>query len=251
MRQLHIKEDREKKTKMSNENLFSYFKKRIDAYPDKELLCTGDNESRSYADIDRGSAKIARLLTRAGAKRGDRISVQVEKSTTALELYLACLRAGFVFHPLNTGYQAGELDFFISDAEPTVVICDPGKEAFFNSAKTTTQVKTVFTLSAEETGSLADACKDLDGDFGVVDSSGDDLAALLYSSGTTGVPKGIMLTHGNLVRNTESLIDAWEFTERDRLLHALPIFHVHGLFVAIGCVMMSAANMRWLPGYNA
>ena len=232
-------------------NLYAHFREQFVNHADDELLCTEQDQSYSYREIDERSAQFARFLTDLGASPGDRISVQVEKSTTALELYLACLRAGFVFHPLNTGYQAGELDFFISDAEPTVVICDPGKEAFFNSAKTTTQVKTVFTLSADETGSLADACKDLDGDFGVVDSSGDDLAALLYSSGTTGVPKGIMLTHGNLVRNTESLIDAWEFTERDRLLHALPIFHVHGLFVAIGCVMMSAANMRWLPGYNA
>jgi malonyl-CoA/methylmalonyl-CoA synthetase len=236
---------------MSNANLFSHFKRQIDDLPDKELLCTGDNQSRSYRDVDRGSAKIAQLLTDAGMKPRDRVSVQVEKSTTALELYLACLRAGFVFHPLNTGYQSSELEFFIGDAEPTVVICDPEKEAFFNSLAGSTTVQSVYTLSSMETGSLPDACGDFDGDFDVADSAADDLAALLYSSGTTGVPKGIMLTHGNLVRNTESLVDAWEFTDTDRLLHALPIFHVHGLFVAIGCVMMSGANMRWLTSYDA
>jgi len=160
---------------------------------------------------------------------------------------MACLRAGFVFHPLNSSYQPNELEFFIGDAEPTVVVCSPEKLSIYESLA----VNHVFTLAADASGSLAEQSANVQAEFGVVDSAAGDLAALLYSSGTTGVPKGIMLTHQNLVSNTESLVSAWEFSAADRLLHALPIFHVHGLFVAIGCVMMSGASMRWLEKFDA
>ncbi|MFQ5983809.1 MAG: AMP-binding protein, partial [Woeseiaceae bacterium] len=170
-----------------------------------------------------------------------------EKSPEALSVYLASLRAGFVFHPLNTAFQAKELEYFLGDAEPAVVICDPAKEA---TIRELAQAHVV-TLDADGQGSLIAASASASEGFATVPSSGDDLAALLYSSGTTGISKGIMLTHGNLLSNTEALVSAWGFTEDDRLLHALPIFHVHGLFVAIGCVLLSGASMRWLAAYDA
>jgi len=238
---------------MSNEdlNLYSHFRRQMAGHADKELLCTSDGRSYSYADIDALSARLARLLTDLGNAPGDRVSVQVEKSPESLALYLACLRGGFVFHPLNMAYTARELEYFLNNAEPAVVVCDPKNEASLKGIADAAGIRFVFTLDGDGDGSLLDRAADKSTDFAVVERSADDLAALLYSSGTTGLPKGIMLTHANLLRNTEALVSAWGFTQADRLLHALPIFHVHGLFVAIGCVMLSGASMRWLPAYNA
>lgn len=234
----------------TNYNLYAHFHEQVRIRGSSELLCTADGLSFSYEDVDRESSRLAQFLTDSGAAVGDRITVQVEKSPQALCLYLACLRGGFVFHPLNTGYKAQELAYFIEDAEPRVIVCDPANESLFNSLLRD-RPGHVYTLSPDGTGSLADAARDAEADFDIVTSGENDLAALLYSSGTTGVPKGIMLTHQNLLNNTRSLVLAWEFTASDRLLHALPIFHVHGLFVALGCVMLSGASMRWLPAYNA
>ena len=238
---------------MSNEdlNLYSHFRRQIDRHADKELLCTSDGRSYSYADIDALSARLARLLTDLGNAPGDRVSVQVEKTPESLALYLACLRGGFVFHPLNMAYTARELEYFLHNAEPAVVVCDPKNEASLKGIADAAGTRFIFTLDGDGDGSLIDRAIGKSTDFAVVERTADDLAALLYSSGTTGLPKGIMLTHANLLRNTEALVSAWGFTEADRLLHALPIFHVHGLFVAIGCVMLSGASMRWLPAYNA
>jgi malonyl-CoA/methylmalonyl-CoA synthetase len=236
---------------MQSANLYGSFAAQVTAHADKELLQTVDGASFSYADIDSGAARLARCLSESGVRPSDRVSVQVEKSPQALCLYLACLRGGFVFHPLNTAYRDQELDYFMRDAEPTAVVCDPGREAFYRKIADDVNIAAVFTLDAAGAGSLSDASGDMEADFGIEASAPDDVAALLYSSGTTGVPKGIMLTHRNLVSNTESLVSAWGFSAGDRLLHALPIFHVHGLFVAIGCVMMSGASMRWLAKFDA
>jgi malonyl-CoA/methylmalonyl-CoA synthetase len=223
-------------------NLFSHFQKQFRARADKELLCTEKNDSYSYADVDRASARMAISLRDAGVKPGDRISAQVEKSPDALFLYLACLRAGFVYHPLNPAFQTEELKFFLNDAEPKVIVCDAENESIVRALADTTVVLTLSSLASIGKGSEH---------FESVRLDADDLAALLYSSGTTSVPKGIMLTHGNLLSNAEALVDAWEFSEDDRLLHALPVYHVHGLFVAINCVLLSGASMRWLPRFNA
>jgi malonyl-CoA/methylmalonyl-CoA synthetase len=177
--------------------------------------------------------------------------VQVEKSPQSLCLYLACLRAGLVFHPLNMGYKSGELEYFLGNAEPAVVICDARNEDTVRPIADTVGIDHLLTLNADGRGTLADDADGLPADFTTLHRDEDDLAALLYSSGTTGVPKGIMLTHSNLLRNTEALVEAWGFTEADRLLHALPIFHVHGLFVAIGCALLSGGSMRWLSAYDA
>jgi malonyl-CoA/methylmalonyl-CoA synthetase len=231
-------------------NLYTHFQSQFAAHADKELLCTCTNESYRYADIDRQSARLANFLSKAGVNAGDRISVQVEKSPQALCLYLACLRGGFVFHPLNPAFQASELEYFLNDAEPAAIVCDPARESMMHTLAASAHVGRLYTLDADGRGSLIEQSESASDDFLTTPRERDDLAALLYSSGTTGVPKGIMLTHGNLLSNTEALVEAWGFTEHDRLLHALPIFHVHGLFVATGCVMWSGAGMRWLASYR-
>lgn len=231
-------------------NLYNHFRSQIEGHADDELLCTGDGRSYTYADIDNRSASIASFLAGLGIEAGDRISVQVDKSPETLCLYFACLRAGFVFHPLNMAYTTGELEYFLNNAEPAAVICDPANEIAIKQIADAAGAQFVFTLDSDGNGTLTERARENPAEFGVVPRAQDDMAALLYSSGTTGVPKGIMLTHANLLRNTEALVDAWGFTDSDRLLHALPIFHVHGLFVAIGCVMLSGASMRWLPAYN-
>jgi len=232
-------------------NLYTHFDRQIARHREKELLCTASGRSYSYRNIAERSAQIAHTLTSLGAVPGDRVSVQIDKSPESLCLYLACLRAGLVYHPLNLGYKKKELEYFLSNAEPTLVICDPANIESSSSIAESVGAKAVLTMDADGNGTLPNNANIQGQNFETVTREPDDLAALLYSSGTTGVPKGIMLTHSNLLRNTESLVKAWGFTNDDRLLHALPIFHVHGLFVAIGCVMLSGASMRWLATYNA
>ena len=234
-----------------NNNLYAHFQQQFDHYTDKPALVLADQSSISYADLERESARLARYMTDLGIQVGDRISVQVTKSPEALSLYLACLRAGFVFHPLNTGYKEAELDYFLSNAEPAMVICDVADEQLMQKLCNKNKVPHLKTLNADGSGSLSDSAQQASADFPVVDRQDDDLAALLYSSGTTGVPKGIMLSHRNLRSNAECLVKAWGFSSDDVLLHALPIFHVHGLFVALGCVFLSGASMHWLKDFNA
>jgi malonyl-CoA/methylmalonyl-CoA synthetase len=230
-------------------NLYARYQPQFAKHADDPLLCT-DGLSLSYRDIDRKSARIANYLSRTGLSPGDRVSVQVEKSVESLCLYLACLRAGFVYHPLNMGYKSRELEYFLGDAEPTIVVCDPRNESTIGAIVRDRGVRHVLTLGADGKGTLDEGARTADADFATVGREQDDLAALLYSSGTTGTPKGIMLTHENLYSNMASLRTTWEFSAKDRLLHALPIFHVHGLFVALGCVLLSGASMRWLPAYD-
>ena len=233
-------------------NLFSHFAAQFASHAARELLTTGEGISHTYRDIDERSARMAACLARLGARPGDRVSVQAEKSPESLCLYLASLRGGFVYHPLNCAYKQGELEYFLTDAEPAVVICDPDREADIRIIAARVGMPHVLTLDAFGHGTLSAAADVADPDEGrSVPRGRHDLAALLYSSGTTGRPKGVMLSHLNLLSNTRALVDAWEFTSDDRLLHALPIFHVHGLFDALGCVLLSGASMRWLRGFNA
>lgn len=232
-------------------NLFSYFGRHFSERADQELLTTGQGQRFSYRDVDRLSARLASGLQSLGVARGDRVSVQVEKSPESLCLYLACLRAGFVFHPLNMAYKSAELQYFLENAEPGAVVVDPDNVESHAPLARKAGARHLLTLGRDGGGSLRDLADNASSDFENVTSDRDDLACLLYSSGTTGVPKGIMLSHGNLRSNTEALIAAWGFTSDDRLLHALPIFHVHGLFVANGCVLGSGASMRWLAGFKA
>jgi len=234
----------------TNFNLFKHFEYQFTKHSGDELLLSDAGASYSYYDIDQESARLARFLLDLGIETGDRVSVQVEKSPASLALYLACLRGGFVYHPLNPGYKSAELEYFLGDAAPSVVVCDSRKINDIQPLAERADIRYVLTLDGDGHGSLIDESRDsFAGPICVVRAE-DDLAALLYSSGTTGVPKGIMLTHGNLLSNAQSLLETWAFTDRDRLLHALPVFHVHGLFVAIGCVLLSGASMRWLDAFD-
>ncbi|MGI9204293.1 MAG: malonate--CoA ligase [Woeseiaceae bacterium] len=238
---------------MSNQdfNLYSHFQRQFDLHGEKELIKDAADRAYRYVDIADRSGQIAAYLVSIGAAPGDRVTVQVEKSVECLCLYLACLRAGLVFHPLNLAYTTSELDYFLGNAEPKIVVCDPGMEDSISEIAAESGAQGVLTLDADGKGTLATGADKMSTQFETLPRNQDDLAALLYSSGTTGVPKGIMLTHANLLRNTEALIEAWGFSSEDRLLHALPIFHVHGLFVANGCVLLSGASMRWLPAFDA
>ena len=202
----------------------------------------------SFADCFAIAARFAHVLVRHGVVPGDRVAVQVEKSPNALCLYLACLRAGAVYLPLNTGYTPSELAYFASDAEPKVFVC-----AGRNLEKVSAALPplTFLTLDDDgEGGSLVQEAASLPADFPDAAVTTSDLASILYTSGTTGRSKGAMLTHGNLYSNAESLKHAWRFTADDVLLHALPIFHIHGLFVAINITLVSGASMILLPKFD-
>ncbi len=230
-----------------NANLYALFESHFPDGAEQPLLVVPNGPVVHYADIQALSAKVAHALVAAGCQSGDRVAVQTEKHWQALALYLACLRAGLVYLPLNTGYQRSELDYFFGDAEPRVVVCGPDN---LGLVATIARGATVLTLDAHG-GELLDRALPHPATFATVVSSPDDLAAILYTSGTTGRSKGAMLTHRNLGSNALALVEAWGFTRGDVLLHALPIYHVHGLFVAIHCVLLSGSHMLWLPKFDA
>jgi malonyl-CoA/methylmalonyl-CoA synthetase len=215
----------------------------VDSGRERVFLETDDGRTYTRGDLASESARLARLMLDAGAVRGDRIAVQVEKSPASLFLYLGCLRAGLVYLPLNTAYQRGELTYFLDDAQPKVIVCRP--QSFELMREISAGRAQVFTLDEEGRGSLADEASTLSGEFATVDSVPDDLAVIIYTSGTTGRSKGAMVTHRNLLSNARVLVEYWGFSERDVLLHALPVFHIHGLFVANHCALLSGAKMLW------
>ena len=226
-----------------NDNLYHRFANNFPANLETPVLINDSGTIASYRSMEENSARVAQALTSMGTVVGDRVTVQVEKSIDALWLYLGCIRAGLVFHPLNTAYVASELEYFLENAEPRIVIGDK---------KTTPLLQSI--ADADSTviniDTLVDQASQKSAEFETAVSKPNDLAALLYSSGTTGVPKGIMLSHLNLISNAETLVSAWGFSENDTLLHALPIFHVHGLFVGISCTLMSGSCMYWQNSYD-
>lgn len=226
-------------------NFFSSIENILDVNSDKELLTTVDGKTYSRSDILNKTGKISNFFHSLGARPGDRVSVQVYKSIENMCIYLACLRSGLVFHPLNPAYKAKEVDYFLGNAKPLIVICDPQKFEMIKILSEIIDIKHIFTLDASGNGQFSEAIVPSSPNFNTVSRDKDDLAALLYSSGTTGLPKGIMLTHNNLSSNAETLVKYWGFSATDRLLHVLPIFHVHGLFVALGCILLSGGTMRW------
>ena len=233
-----------------NGNLFEVFCSRFPADLNATLLLTGEGEEYTYAHLLSESSRMANYLVALGAKPGDRVTVQLEKSPQVLFLYMACLRAGLVYHPLNTAYQTSELEYFLGNAQPHIVVCSPDSYALFSPLAEQIEVAHVLTAGADNLGTLIDGARDCSDVFDTVVCRPDDMAALLYSSGTTGRPKGIMLSHRNLASNGKTLVEQWGFTSADRLLHVLPVFHVHGLFVAIHCVLLSGASMRWLDKFD-
>jgi malonyl-CoA/methylmalonyl-CoA synthetase len=231
-----------------DQNLYARFARAFPADRRQPLLLA-PGETFSYADMEANSARLASLLEQSGLRPGDRVTVQVAKSPAAVWLYLACLRGGFVFHPLNDDYRQEELAYLIGDAEPALAVCDPARAELFRSLLPAGC--RLLTLGADGTGTLTAAAWLQKERFHTVARRAGDLAILLYTSGTTGRAKGAMITHGNLAANAAALVEAWGFTAADRLLHALPIYHAHGLFVGIGCTLSSGASMIFLPRFDA
>ncbi|MHA7773751.1 malonate--CoA ligase [Roseibium sp. M-1] len=216
---------------------------------EKTFLELADGSQVTYAQMLARSAQYAGALHKLGVRPGDRVAVQVEKTPDALMAYLGTIRAGGVFLPLNTGYTAAEIAYFVGDAEPAVFVCDPANaDALAGTAqKAGARLQT---LDANGEGSLRQLADEMPADFQAVQRDEEDLAAILYTSGTTGRSKGAMLSHGNLASNSQTMVKYWRFTTDDVLLHALPIFHTHGLFVATNCLMMAGGSMLFLPKFD-
>lgn len=229
----------------ANANLFSRLFDGLDT-PARLAIETQDGTHISYGDLIARAGQMANVLVARGVKPGDRVAVQVEKSVANIVLYLATVRAGAVYLPLNTAYTLNELDYFIGDAEPSLVVCDPAKAEGLAPIAAKVKAK-VETLGPDGKGSLTDAAEKASSAFATVPRANDDLAAILYTSGTTGRSKGAMLTHDNLASNSLSLVGYWRFTDKDVLIHALPIYHTHGLFVATNVTLFSRASMIFLP----
>ena len=230
-----------------NANLYALIEAHFPREREVPCILVADGPVVHYDDLTALSSRIAHALVRAGCRPGDRVAVQADKHWQVLALYLGCLRAGLVYLPLNTAYQKHELAFFFDDAKPRVIVCRP--EAL-GTVATLAGDATVLVLDANG-GEVADRASREDATFETVTSGPDDLAAILYTSGTTGRAKGAMLTHRNLASNALALVDAWGFTRGDAVLHALPIYHVHGLFVAVHCALLSGARLLWLPKFDA
>src|SRR6201991_2647675 len=233
---------------LANANLFSRLFDGLDD-PDRLAIDTADGAHITYGDLIARAGQTANVLIARGVKPGDRVAAQTEKSVPALVLYLATVRAGAVYLPLNTAYTLNELEYFITDAEPTVVVCDPAKAEGIGKIATKVGAR-VETLGADGKGSLTEAAAKASSDFTTVPRGNDDLAAILYTSGTTGRSKGAMLSHDNLASNSLSLVDYWRFTDKDVLIHALPIYHTHGLFVASNVTLFARASMIFLPKFD-
>jgi malonyl-CoA/methylmalonyl-CoA synthetase len=231
-------------------NLYNLFRERFpDSLTDAFIETPGDGH-HSYADLEHESARYARFLTDIGLKSGDRVAVQVEKSPQALFIYLGCLRAGLIYLPLNPAYRAAEIEYYLDDAEPGAVICRPSDLDGMRELARPRGLQHVYTLNTDGQGTLTEACQSLSGEYDTREVAPDDTAVLLYTSGTTGRPKGAMLTHANLTTNALALHQAWGWRPDDVLLHALPLFHIHGLFVASHCVLLNGTKMILLPKFD-
>lgn len=213
------------------------------------FLLLPDGSCLSHDDFLQQAAQIANTLTMLGLTPGDRVAVQVEKSAQSLAVYAACAQAGLIFLPLNTAYTEDELAYFIENSGATLILCDTSRQTGIApiAKRLGAQLET---LDADGSGSLMDKAATCERQFATVDRNGDDLAAFLYTSGTTGRSKGAMLTQDNLLSNAQTLVSEWRFTENDVLLHALPIFHTHGLFVATNVTLIAGGSMIFLPKFN-
>ena len=230
----------------ANQNLYALLQSRFSGRQGETFL-EHDRGQLSFGALDEESARVAALLRAEGIGPGERVIAQVEKSPEAVVLYLGCLRAGAVFIPMNTAYTANELAYFIKDAGPALIICDPGRvsemRAICGDAK-------LLALAADGGGSFTQALQRHAPDARIEPRAGNDLAAICYTSGTTGRSKGAMLTHANLSENALVLHRIWHFQPGDVLLHALPIFHVHGLFIALHCALLNASRVIFLPRFD-
>jgi malonyl-CoA/methylmalonyl-CoA synthetase len=238
-----------------NANLYDIFS---DRFPQDRAACcieTGCGRHYSWDDMDRASARIANLLAGLDLPRDARVAVQVEKSPEAVMLYLATLRAGLIYLPLNTAYRAAEIEYFLGDAQPSVVICSPDHADWVQPLAASAGTRHVYTLGelrdGVNSGTLLEHAASQPDRFDTVPRQADDLAAILYTSGTTGRSKGAMLTHGNLASNALTLRDYWQWQPDDVLLHALPLFHIHGLFVACNGALINGSKMIFLTRFDS
>jgi malonyl-CoA/methylmalonyl-CoA synthetase len=222
-------------------DLYSRFARSFDAFSDK-VLVEDDTRRWTYGEIEHEAGRLATRLQALGVAPGERVLVQTDKSVETLILYFATIRAGAIYLPLNVDYTEAELDYFAGDAKPVLAVCRKQSTGLFGriggGVLQVTTIEALFADLPEETAPP-------------VARAADDIAAILYTSGTTGKPKGAMLSQDNLASNGEMLIDFWRFTPEDRLIHALPIFHVHGLFIAVHCVMFSGASMVFLSKFDS
>ncbi len=214
------------------------------------IIDSFNDEDVSYDDFLKLSAQCANAIVAQGLQPGERLAAQIDKSVATLVLYAACVQAGIVYLPLNTAYTASEIDYFIQDSGARLLVCKPESEAALTSVAKAHQT-ILMTQSADgKSGNLPDACRGSSSIFSTVDRGLDDIAAFLYTSGTTGRSKGAMLTQRNLLSNGETLTEVWQFSENDVLLHVLPIFHTHGLFVATNVALAAGAKMIFEPTFN-
>ena len=213
------------------------------------FLETDNGQAISYASFIGLAAKTANALVSAGLSPGDRVVVQAPKLVQTLALYGATVRAGGVYLPLNTAYTAAEMAYFIEDATPSVIVCEADALAMLEPIADRFGAR-VFTLNADGSGSFPEAVSGCSDEFETVPRKAGDLAALLYTSGTTGRSKGAMLTHENILSNAQVLTSLWQITNQDRLIHALPIFHTHGLFVAMNTATLAGAKVRLMGKFD-
>jgi malonyl-CoA/methylmalonyl-CoA synthetase len=236
---------------MTTGNLYTLFQETFQRQPDGVAVETEEGRIWSFGDLEAWSARVANWLGALGLAPGDRVVVQVEKSVPALILYLACLRAGVVYVPLNTAYQSAELSYFLGNAEPKLLVGDPGRIEALGALAREASVPHVASLAADgRDGSLWSAAQAMPSEHQIHPASASTVAAILYTSGTTGRSKGAQLTHGNLAANLLTLHRYWGWQADDVLIHALPIFHVHGLFVAAHLALLNGSPMLWMARFN-
>ena len=231
-------------------NLYTSYKEGFKNNLEGQFLYDDKGLNVTYRELDSETAKLANGLKELGLSEGDRVTVQVDKCIEMVYLYLACVRSNIIFHPLNPAYKEKELSYFLNDAKPSLFISNEETISSISDLSLEHSIDHLFVLNNDGSGNFSDISTSED-NYITVACSDDDIAALLYSSGTTGKPKGIMLSHGNISSNAESLVKAWGFQKSDCLLHALPIYHVHGLFVALGCVFMTGSKLKWLESFDA
>jgi malonyl-CoA/methylmalonyl-CoA synthetase len=234
----------------NDENLYALLETRFRSAGEAPAFAVPQGRTVTYKALSDDVGRMANALVKLGVKPGDRVMAQVEKSIENVVLYLATLKAGAVFSPLNTAYMPAEIEYFIDDAEPAVVVMPMERLAKIENTAAVKKVATRLTMEADGSGSMLDLAKQQPAAHDTVARSNDDLACLLYTSGTTGRSKGAMLTHENLSSNAKVLHATWQFREGDVLLHALPIFHTHGLFVALHTAFLNASKIHWLTRFD-
>ncbi len=232
-------------------NAYAFFQSAFESRRDAIFLEDESGVAYTYADLDRSTAQVAAFLTGLGLRPGDRVAAQIEKSPQGLFLYLGTLRAGLCYLPLNTAYQKGEITYFLGDAEPAVFVCDPARAEGYEAIARSAKVAHLLTLDVRGEGTLSAGVEEAAPRFDTRSAGASDLAVIIYTSGTTGRSKGAMVTHGNLTSNAAVLREYWRFTERDVLIHALPVFHVHGLFVALHPILLAGARILFQRKFDA